>query len=138
MEPIILAAGAIAKLAFDEFMKSASGEVAKKSVGGAIDLVQGLRERIWAKFQGDHKAETAMAQVEQAGDAAALNKLAVYLEDAMADDPAFASDIQQVAQQIINIQHQHTEGDRTYNQTAGRDIFNIEKIEGGTNKLGGA
>jgi hypothetical protein len=52
MEPVTtLAAGAIAKIAFDEFVKSGAGEFAKKTVGGAIDLVKNLRDRIRAKFQ---------------------------------------------------------------------------------------
>ena len=61
MDPVTtLAAGAITKLAFDEFIKSGSGELAKKSLGGAIGLVKNLRDKIRAKFQGDKKAETAL------------------------------------------------------------------------------
>jgi hypothetical protein len=33
----VLTGTAIAKLAFDEFVKSGAGELAKKSVGGAIE-----------------------------------------------------------------------------------------------------
>jgi adenine-specific DNA methylase len=138
VDPATLAAGAIAKIAFDEFVKSGAGEAAKQTVGGAIGLVKSLRDKIRAKFQGDKKAETALAQVEQDGSPAALTKLEVYLDDAMAEDTGFANDLRQIAQQIINIQNQNTEGDRTYHQTAGRDIFNVEKIEGGSNKLGGS
>jgi len=138
LDPATLATGAIVKLAFDEFVKAGAGEAAKKTMGGAIELVKTLRDKIRAKFQGDKKAETALAQVEQDGSQAALTKLEVYLDDAMTEDTGFANDLRQVAQQIINIQNQNTEGDRTYNQTAGRDIFNVETIEGGSNKLGGS
>jgi len=103
VDPATLAAGAIAKLAFDEFIKSGSGELAKKSLGGAIELVKSLRDKIRAQFQGDKKAETALAQVEQEGSQAALTKLEVYLDDAMAEDAGFAYDIRQVAQQIQNL-----------------------------------
>lgn len=52
VEPVTLAAGAIAKLAFDEFVKSGAGEVAKQSVGGAVEPVKGKRiafsERVYA------------------------------------------------------------------------------------------
>ncbi|NKB17559.1 MAG: hypothetical protein HC770_04805 [Pseudanabaena sp. CRU_2_10] len=43
MEPTTtLATGAIAKIAFDEFVKSGAGKVAKKTVGGAIDPAKNL------------------------------------------------------------------------------------------------
>lgn len=133
-----IAAGAILNLAFQEFAKSGAEEVAKKSVEGSIALAKKLRDKITARFQGNAKAEAAIATVENDNSPAALNRLEVYLDDAMADDPVFAGELRQVAQQIINIQNQNTEGDRTYNQKAGRDIFNVEKIEGGSNKFGGS
>jgi len=133
-----IAAGAILNLAFQEFAKSGAGEVAKKTVEGSIALAKKLRDKITARFQGNAKAEAAIATVETENSPAALNRLEVYLDDAMADDPVFAGELRQVAQQIINIQNQNTEGDRTYNQKAGRDIFNVEKIEGGSNKFGGS
>lgn len=133
-----IAAGAILNLAFQEFAKSGAGEVAKKTVEGSIALAKKLRDKITARFQGNAKAEAAIATVENDNSPAALNRLEVYLDDAMADDPVFAGELRQVAQQIINIQNQNTEGDRTYNQKAGRDIFNVEKIEGGSNKFGGS
>jgi hypothetical protein len=113
MDPLTLTAGAIAKLAFDEFVKSGAGELAKKSVGGAIDR---LRSTIKTRFQGNKKAETAIATLETPGDLApiadkeaALTKLSVYLEDEM-DDAPFAENLQQLAQQVVNIgkQEQNT------------------------------
>lgn len=135
VDPTMLAAGAIAKLAFDEFIKVGAGETAKKTIGEVIDLVKSLRDKIRAKFQGDQKAETALAQIEQDGSQAALTKLKVYLDDAMTEDTVFANELRLIAQQIINIQNQNIEGDRTYNQTSGRDLINIntEKFEGGVN-----
>lgn len=57
MEPLAtLAAGAIAKLAFDEFVKSGAGEAAKRSVSGAVDLVKNLQGKIKAKFAGNERA----------------------------------------------------------------------------------
>jgi hypothetical protein len=59
------------------------------------------------------KAEVAIAMLEADSDgaidkAAALNKLSVYLDDEM-DDLLFAENLQQLAQQVINIgkQEQH-------------------------------
>jgi hypothetical protein len=105
----ILTGTAIAKLAFDEFIKSGAGELAKKSVGGAIEQ---LRSAIKKRFAGKNaKAEVAIAtlEVDGSGDkTAALNKLSVYLDDEM-DDVLFAENLQQLAQQVINIgkQEQH-------------------------------
>jgi hypothetical protein len=133
-----IAVGSILNLAFQEFVKSGAGEVAKKAVGGTIDLAKGLRDKIVAKFKGNTKAEAAIAAVETDGDLAALNKLEVYLDDVMTDDAVFAMELRQVAQQIINIQNKNIDNNRVYNQKAGRDIINVEKIEGGSNKFGGS
>lgn len=134
MEP--LAAGIIAKLVFDEFMKAGAGEAAKRSVGGAIELVKNLRGKIKAKFAGNNRAEAALAEVEQQGSEAALQKVSKYLDLEMDEDETFATEIRQMAQQIINIQNQTIEGSRTYNNY-GRDQINIEKIEGNP-KIGGS
>ncbi|MCU0526564.1 MAG: hypothetical protein MUF72_17270 [Elainella sp. Prado103] len=94
MEPLMVAAGAIAKLAFDEFVKAGAGEAAKKSLGGAIELVQDLRGKIRAKLAGNDRAVAALAEVEQQGSEAALQKLGKYLDVEMEEDPVFASEIQ--------------------------------------------
>jgi len=136
MEPVtVLTAGAIAKIAFEEFAKAGGGELAKKSLGGAIDLVKALRDKIQAKFKGNDRAETAIAEAEQQPTPAALEKVTKYLDLEMLEDEAFATEIKQIAQQIINVQN--TSGDRTYNQTAGRDIFNVDNA-GQSNKFGGS
>ncbi|MFM9264812.1 hypothetical protein [Tychonema sp. BBK16] len=131
-----IAAGAILNLAFEEFAKSGAEEVAKKTVEGSIALAKKLRDQITARFKGNTKAEAAIATVENDNSPAALNRLEVYLDDAMSDDPVFAGELRQVAQQIINIQNQNTEGDRNY-KNYGRDQINIEKIEGNP-KIGGS
>jgi hypothetical protein len=51
MEPgITIAVATIANLAFNEFIKSGAGELAKQSLKGAGDLVKSLRGQIQAKF----------------------------------------------------------------------------------------
>ena len=65
MEPTTtLAASTIAGIAFNEFIKSGAGELAKKSLSGTIDLIKNLRGKIRTKFQGNGRAETALAEVE--------------------------------------------------------------------------
>ncbi len=136
MEPVTtLAAGAIAKIAFDEFVKSGAGEVAKKTIGEAIDLVKNLRDRIRAKFQGNERAEKALAEVEQEGTPAALEKVSKYLDLELEEDGTFATEVRQLAQQIINI-HNQSISSREYNNY-GRDQINIENIQGNP-KIGGS
>ncbi|MGC8710796.1 MAG: hypothetical protein ACP5RH_00230 [Leptodesmis sp.] len=73
MEPVItLAAGAIAQLAFNEFIKSSAGEAAKKLTGEALTKANELRQLIWAKLRGSDRAETALAEVEKTGTPEAL------------------------------------------------------------------
>jgi hypothetical protein len=104
MEPLTtLAAGAIVKLAFDEFVKSSAGEAAKKLTGEALAKANELRKAIWAKFKGNDKAEKALIAVEQEGSEAALDKLEVYLDDAMTDDVQFAEAVGQLTRQIQSL-----------------------------------
>ncbi|MCA6595446.1 MAG: hypothetical protein IM539_03810 [Pseudanabaena sp. M046S1SP1A06QC] len=136
MEPITaIAAAEIVKIAFQEFAKSGAGELAKKSVGGAIDLVKNLRDKIKAKFQGNERAEKALAEVEQQGNSAALDKVTKYLDLELDEDESFATEVRQIAQQIINIQNQNNSS-REYNNY-GRDQINIENIQG-NQKIGGS
>ena len=130
-----IAAGTILNLAFHEFVKSGAGEMAKKTLSGVLNLAGDLRARITSRFQGNVKAEAAIQAITSSGDMAALNKLEVYLNDVMTDDSGFASDLRQVAQQIINIQNTYT-SNREY-ENYGRDQINIEKIEGNP-KIGGS
>lgn len=139
MEPVTtvtaIAAAKLVELAFNEFIKSGAGEIAKKTVGGAIDLVKNLRDKIKAKFQGNERAEKALAEVEKEGNSAALDKVTKYLDLELDEDEAFATEVRQIAQQIINIQKQNNSS-REYNNY-GRDQINIETIQGNP-KIGGS
>jgi hypothetical protein len=130
-----IAVGTIINLAFQEFVKSGTGEIAKKTVAGAIELGKELRDKIVTKFQGNAKAEAVIATVEKDCSLAALTKLEVYLDNMMTDDAAFATELRQVAQQIINIQAQSS-SNREYNNY-GRDQIFIDKIVGNP-KIGGS
>ncbi|PZO44509.1 MAG: hypothetical protein DCF19_01810 [Pseudanabaena frigida] len=135
MEPVsAIAAAKIAEIAFQEFAKSSAGELAKKSVGGAIDLVKNLRDKIKAKFQGNERVEKALAEVEQ-GSPTALEKVTKYLDIELDEDEVFATEVRQIAKQIINIQNQNNSS-REYNNY-GRDQINIENIQGNP-RIGGS
>lgn len=139
MEPVTtataIAATKLVELAFNEFVKSGAGEIAKKTVGSTIDLVKNLRDKIKAKFQGNERAEKALAEVEKEGNSAALDKVTKYLDLELDEDEAFAKEVRQIAQQIINIQNQNNSS-REYNNY-GRDQINIETIYGNP-KIGGS
>ncbi len=138
MEPMMgLAAGAILKLAFDEAVKAGAGEVAKQSVGGAIELAKQLQAKIKAKFQGDARAEKAIQAVEVEQSQPALAKLETYLDDAMAEDAAFTSEIRQLAQQIVKIQNQNTTTLNQQNLNYGRDQNIINQPQGDI-RIGGS
>ncbi|NJR66867.1 MAG: hypothetical protein HC772_18675 [Leptolyngbyaceae cyanobacterium CRU_2_3] len=137
MEPAItLAAGAIAKLALDEFVKSGAGEAAKQSVGGTVQLARSLWDKITAKFQGNDRATTALAEMEHLKSEAALTKVSKYLDLEMEEDAAFATEIRQIAQQIINIQNQSTTTLTQQNLNYGRDQNIINQPQGDI-KIGG-
>jgi DNA-binding NarL/FixJ family response regulator len=125
----VLTGTAIAKLAFDEFIKSGAGELAKKSVGGAIEQ---LRSTIKKRFVGKNdKAEVAIATLEADSDgaidkAASLNKLSVYLDDEM-DDVVFAESLRQLAQQLPS-QEQVVMRQENREQSTGYQIY-AERID---------
>jgi hypothetical protein len=75
-EPITLTASAITTLAFQEFIKSGAGELAKKFTGEAIAKMGQLRELIRNRLRGKHPAaEQALERAiagEQEGNREAL------------------------------------------------------------------
>ncbi|MBW4443554.1 MAG: hypothetical protein KME10_20425 [Plectolyngbya sp. WJT66-NPBG17] len=127
----------IIKLAFSEFIKAGAGELAKKSVGGVIDLSNCLREKIWTKFRGNLQAEVALAEIERQGNLASLKEVAKHLDAEMQKDDAFAAEIRQIAQQIINYQNQSLTTLKQQNNNYGRDQNIINQPQGNI-KIGGS
>lgn len=121
-DPATVTVATLVALAGSKFVETAAtkiGEVATpallKRAGAQVDQ---LWTRIKQHFVGNKRAEAAIVQVEQAQSAAALTKLAVYLEDELSEpqNQQLAQELQQIAQQIINI------GQQTQTQTT----FNID------------
>lgn len=131
IDPVTLGAGVIAKLAFDEFVKAGAGEVATAAVAGVGNLAKTLRDRIMSKFkdQNNERAIATIAEVEQ-GNEAALTKLTKYIDLEMDEDPEFAGQLRQTAQQIINIQNQNTNTLNQQNNNYGRDQIVINNPSG--------
>ncbi len=136
VEPIVttIAVGTITKLAFDELIKAGAGEAGKKAVGETLELVKSLAGRIRQKFQGNERATGAIAELERSGTEESLKKVTKHLDLEMDKDPSFATEIQQMAKQIINIQSQ--QDNRRMIQNAGRDIINIDTV-GNNARIGG-
>ncbi|MBW4625226.1 MAG: hypothetical protein KME49_06910 [Brasilonema octagenarum HA4186-MV1] len=106
--PIVaVTAAEILKLAFNEFIKSSTGEAAKKLTSEALSKANELRQKIVSRFKDRQnvKAEKAITAVQEQYSLEALNKLTTYLDDEMDEEPSFADDLRQLAQQIINIQN---------------------------------
>jgi uncharacterized protein with von Willebrand factor type A (vWA) domain len=104
LDPVTMTASAIlvprgyanATLAFQEFIKSGAGELAKKFTAEAIAKMGQLRELIWNRLTGKHPvAEQALAQT-QAGEAEGIETVATLLGVEMLDKE-FAGQVQAIA-----------------------------------------
>ena len=137
MDLTTLTAGAIVQLAFSEFIKSGSGEVAKKSLSGVIDLIKNLRNKIRTKLSGNDRAVAAIAEVEHQGTQLALSKVAKYLDIEMEEDEVFATEIRQLTNKIITIQNQSQASLNQQNLSYGRDQ-NIVNQPQGNIRIGGS
>ncbi|GBO55861.1 hypothetical protein APA_4011 [Pseudanabaena sp. lw0831] len=99
-DPLTLTAGAIANLAFQKFIESGAGELAKKFTTEAIAKMDELRQAIWNKLRGKSvKVDEALAKAEQ-GDRTAMETLIKNLDVAMDEDDIFAKLLQRLAQEV--------------------------------------
>lgn len=99
-DPVAFSAEAIATLTFQKFIESGAGELAQKFTESALQSMDDLRQKIWGKLQGQPRAEAALRNVEQ-GSKADLEKVTVYLNVAMVEDPQFAAEIRELAQTVV-------------------------------------
>jgi hypothetical protein len=100
-EPVTTAftASAIAQLAFQEFIKSASGEVAKKFTGSAIAKMDELRKLLWDQLRGKHALSEDALQQAESGDEKAIEMVGKLLDVEMFD-PIFAEQLRLIVQMI--------------------------------------
>ncbi|NJL20808.1 MAG: hypothetical protein HC895_08330 [Leptolyngbyaceae cyanobacterium SM1_3_5] len=128
-----LTAAAIAALAFSKFLESSVGKAGEKFTEAAIAKMDELRQKIWSRFRGNSRAETALTAIEQ-GSKSDFDRLAVYLQDVMNEDPEFASQVQAIAQEIHagKLQDNSTMTQNNYDSSTGYQIKN----EGGENYMG--
>jgi hypothetical protein len=128
-----ITASVIATLAFQEFIKSGAGELAKKFTGEAISKMEQLRKLIWHKLRGNPDAENALANVEN-GREADLADIGTYLKAAMSRDPEFARQVQAIAHEINagKLLDQSSMTQNNYGNARGWQA----KVEGGTAYIG--
>jgi hypothetical protein len=96
-----ITAAVIVGLAAQKFAEGAAGK-------GAEKLVEQLWGAIAARFQDRKKTAENLAAIEAAKgkDAGAIEKVTTVLDGELVEDDEFAAEVQQLAQQIINIQNQ--------------------------------
>jgi hypothetical protein len=128
-DPITLSAAAIASLAFTKMLE----KTVEKFTEGALTKMDVLRQKIWDKLRGNSRAENALTAVEQ-GNKDELQRLAVYLQDAMEDDPQFANEVRALAQEIHagKLQDNSQMTQSNYDNARGWQT----KVEGGTAYIG--
>jgi hypothetical protein len=126
-DPVTLTAATIAGFAFSKFFESGVGKLGEKFTEAALAKMDELRQKIWDKLRGNSRAVNAINAIEQ-GSQDDLQRLAVYLEDEMKDDPVFAEEVQKLAQEInagkkqdnsqmvMNIDGQNNKGYQTKNE----------------------
>jgi hypothetical protein len=133
-EPITtMTASAIATLAFQEFVKSGAGELAKKFTAEAIAKMGQLRELIWKRLAGKHPAADAAIQKAQAGEQDGIDTIATLLSVELLDRD-FAGQVQAIAHEINagKLLDQSSMTQNNYDNAKGWQT----KVEGGTAYIG--
>jgi hypothetical protein len=70
-----LTASTIAALAFQKFIESSAGELAKKFTGEAIAKMGHLRELIWSRLTGKYPAADKVIERAKAGEQAGIETI---------------------------------------------------------------
>jgi hypothetical protein len=132
-DPIMLTASAIATLAFQEFIKSGAGELAKKFTGDAIAKMGQLRELIWNRLRGKHPAAEQALEQAIAGEQEGIDTVATLLGVEMLDRE-FGGQVRAIAQEINagRLLDQSSMVQNNYDNARGWQT----KVEGGTAYIG--
>jgi hypothetical protein len=128
-----LTASAIATLAFQEFIKSGAGELAKKFTGEVIAKMGQLRELIWNRLRGKHPAAEQALEQAIAGEQEGIDTVATLLGVEMLDRE-FEGQVRAIAQEINagKLLDQSSMTQNNYDNARGWQT----KVEGGTAYIG--
>jgi hypothetical protein len=129
-----LTVGTIASLAFQEFVKSGAGELAKKFTGEAIAKMGQLRELILNRLTGKHSAIDEAIEKAKAGEKEGIENVAAFLSSELLIDKEFAGQVQAIAQEINagKLLDQSSMVQNNYDNATGYQIKN----DGGENFIG--
>jgi hypothetical protein len=129
-----MTASAIASLAFQEFVKSGAGELAKKFTGEVIAKMGQLRELIWNRLAGKHQAAAEAIEKAKDGEQAGIDTVATLLGVELLDKD-FAGQVEAIAHEITLLQ---TEDNSNMNQTNhGGPNYQTKTGPNNTNFFGG-
>jgi hypothetical protein len=129
-----LTAGLLVTLAVQEFVKSGTGDLAKRFTADAIAKIPVLWGKIKTRLTGKSaKVDEALAKVE-GGDSTAVETLTKNLDVILDEDPDFAEELKILAQTIQagKIQDNSSMIQNNYDIAKGWQI----KVEGGTAYIG--
>jgi hypothetical protein len=129
-----LTVSTIASLAFQEFVKSGAGELAKKFTGEAIAKMGQLRELILNRLTGKHSAIDEAIEKAKAGEKDGIENVAAFLSSELLIDKEFAGQVQAIAQEINagKLLDQSSMIQNNYDNATGYQIKN----DGGENFIG--
>jgi hypothetical protein len=129
-----LTASAIASLAFQEFVKSGAGDLAKRFTGEAIAKIGRLRELIWGRLAGKHPAADEVIEKAKAGEQEGIDNIAAFLGSELLIDKEFAGQVQAIAKEINagKLLDQSSMTQNNYDNARGFQV----KVEGGTANIG--
>jgi hypothetical protein len=128
-----LTASTIASLAFEAFVKSATGELVKKFAPEAIVKMGQLRELIWNRVTGKHPAAEVALEQAKAGEQEGIDTVATLLNVEMLDKE-FAAKVREIAREINvgKLLDQSSMIQTNYDNATGYQIKN----DGGENYIG--
>ena len=129
-----LTASAIASLAFQEFIKSGAGELAKKFTAEAIAKMGDLRKLLWERLRGKHAIAEEALQKAETGDKESIDTVATLLSYEMLDS-TFAAQVRTIAQEI-NIGRLQDNSSMVQNISGENAKGWQTKVEGGTAYIG--
>ncbi|BAZ41012.1 hypothetical protein NIES4101_69740 [Calothrix sp. NIES-4101] len=127
MEPIT--AATIATLAFTKVFE----KTIEKFTEAALQKMDELRKKIFDKFRGNVKVETALRAAEK-GSKKDLDTVAAYLQVLMHEEPLFAEEIRAIARDIKAGEKQDNSTMTQINQDNARGWQT--KVDGGTAYIG--
>jgi hypothetical protein len=129
-----MTASAIASLAFQEFVKSGAGNLAKRFTGEVIAKMGQLRELIWNRLAGKHPAADEAIEKAKAGEQEGIDNVAAFLGSELLIDKEFSGQVQTIAQEINagKLLDQSSMTQNNFDNAKGWQT----KVEGGTAYIG--